>query len=213
MKKHILTIIFIIIASFVLTTAAVDAQGLGDASNVFEEVAGSGSKGAGADAFGKNPEDIIGKGIGAAITLVGMIFLVLMVYAGYLWMTARGEEAEVEKAQKIITAALIGFFIVASAYAITKFVSGKLGGESGEVAPAGDEDKSIDTKAECEAVGGQCISDYYSGGGDGDYDKGYPCDPGGLIGDPFISGYDAEIGTCELNGFDKDSVNTCCMLD
>jgi len=210
MKKSILTTILIISAGLVLTTVAVNAQGLKDAASKFDKVAGS--DGAKANVY-ENPEDVIGVGIGAAITLVGMIFLVLMVYAGYLWMTARGEQEQVDKAQKIITAALIGFFIVASAYAITKFVSGKLGGESGEVAPAGDEDKSIDTKAECEAVGGQCISDYYSGGGDGDYDKGYPCDPGGLIGDPFISGYDAEIGTCELNGFDKDSVNTCCMLD
>ncbi|MBI5222655.1 MAG: hypothetical protein HY980_04145 [Candidatus Magasanikbacteria bacterium] len=126
MKKYILTTIFIISASLVLTTAAVNAQGLGDAADKFKKVAGPG--GAEAQVVGTEPEDIIGKGIGAAITLVGMIFLVLMVYAGYLWMTARGEEAEIEKAQKIITAALIGFFIVASAYAITKFVSGKLGG-------------------------------------------------------------------------------------
>ncbi|MBI4427355.1 MAG: hypothetical protein HY569_02660 [Candidatus Magasanikbacteria bacterium] len=123
MKKYILATILIISAGLVLTTAAVSAQGLKGASGVFEDV----GKKAGADNY-KNPEDVIGIGIGAAITLVGMIFLILMVYAGYLWMTARGEQEQVDKAQKIITAALIGFFIVASAYAITTFVSGKLGG-------------------------------------------------------------------------------------
>ncbi|OGH71831.1 MAG: hypothetical protein A2921_00815 [Candidatus Magasanikbacteria bacterium RIFCSPLOWO2_01_FULL_43_20b] len=129
MKKSILTTILIISAGLVLTTVAVNAQGLKDAASKFDKVAGS--DGAKANVY-ENPEDVIGVGIGAAITLVGMIFLVLMVYAGYLWMTARGEQEQVDKAQKIITAALIGFFIVASAYAITTFVSGKLGGGSTE---------------------------------------------------------------------------------
>ena len=72
-----------------------------------------------------NLEEIIGTGIGAALTLVGLIFLILMVYAGYLWMTAKGEEEQVKKSQKIIIAAVIGLVIVLSAYAITVFVTGQ----------------------------------------------------------------------------------------
>lgn len=63
-----------------------------------------------------------------ALTLVGTIFLVLMVYAGILWMTASGREEQIETAKKIITAAVIGLFITLSAYAITSFVAGQLGG-------------------------------------------------------------------------------------
>ncbi len=80
-----------------------------------------------ADAAGvKDNADIsvlIGSVISTALTLVGLIFLILMVYAGYLWMTARGEEDQIDKARKIIIAAVIGLVIVVSAYAITVLVT------------------------------------------------------------------------------------------
>ena len=49
-----------------------------------------------------------------------------MIYAGVLWMTARGDETKTEKARNIIIATVIGLFITVSAYAITKFVTSKL---------------------------------------------------------------------------------------
>lgn len=78
----------------------------------------------------------VGIVVKAAISMVGVIFLALMVYAGYLWMTARGEEEPITKAQKIITACIIGLIIVAGAYSFTAFVvpqilkktTGKAGG-------------------------------------------------------------------------------------
>lgn len=66
--------------------------------------------------------ETIGTVIKAALSFVGVIFLVLMVYAGYLWMTARGAEEQIEKARKIITAAIIGLIITVGAYSITNFV-------------------------------------------------------------------------------------------
>lgn len=65
---------------------------------------------------------IIGIGIQTALAFVGLIFMVLMIYAGYLWMTARGEEEPIKKAQKIITACVIGLVLVVSAFAITRLV-------------------------------------------------------------------------------------------
>lgn len=52
----------------------------------------------------------------------GIIFMSLMVYAGFLWMTARGEESQIEKAMKIIKASIIGLVIVVAAYSITFFI-------------------------------------------------------------------------------------------
>ena len=49
-----------------------------------------------------------------------------MVYAGYLWMTARGEEEKITKAQNIIKGTIIGLIVVMSAYAITYFVTSGL---------------------------------------------------------------------------------------
>ncbi len=65
---------------------------------------------------------IIGLGIQTALAFVGLIFMILMIYAGYLWMTARGEEEPIKKAQKIITACVIGLVLVVSAFAITRLV-------------------------------------------------------------------------------------------
>lgn len=60
--------------------------------------------------------------IQVALSLLGVIFLVLMIYGGYLWMTDRGNADQVEKAKKIIQAAIIGLIIVLASYAITYFV-------------------------------------------------------------------------------------------
>lgn len=64
-----------------------------------------------------------GRIINTALTTVGIIFLLLMVYAGYLWMTARGEEAQITKALGIVKGTIIGLVLVLSAYAITVFVT------------------------------------------------------------------------------------------
>lgn len=72
-----------------------------------------------------NLGNLTGGIIGVAVSLVGIIFFALMVYAGILWMTARGKEDQVEKSKQIIIASIIGLFIVVSAYAITVFVMSK----------------------------------------------------------------------------------------
>lgn len=66
--------------------------------------------------------------IKTALSFLGVIFLILMIYGGYLWMTAGGNEQQVEKAKSLITAAIIGLIIVVSAYAISYFVMAKLDG-------------------------------------------------------------------------------------
>jgi len=65
---------------------------------------------------------IVGAVISGALALIGAIFLALMLYAGYHWMTARGEEEKVEKAKDTIQRAIIGIIIVVGAYAIWKFI-------------------------------------------------------------------------------------------
>lgn len=82
----------------------------------------AGTAGFGAGATSRTLPEIIGNVIKVFLSIVGVIFLVLMVYAGYLWMTAQGEEAKVEKSKDTIKAAVIGLIIVVAAYAITNFV-------------------------------------------------------------------------------------------
>jgi len=54
--------------------------------------------------------------------LLGTIFIILMVYGGYTWMTAAGNSEKVSKAQNTLKVAIIGLIIIASAYAITYFL-------------------------------------------------------------------------------------------
>lgn len=68
----------------------------------------------------------IGKIIKVFLSLLGVIFLILMLYAGYNWMTASGDEAKVSKAKDTITRAIIGLIITVGAYGISSFVINRL---------------------------------------------------------------------------------------
>lgn len=68
--------------------------------------------------------------------LLGIIAVVLILYGGFLWMTAAGNEEQVDKARKVLTQAVIGLAIILSSYAIAQFVLNRLmeatlGGGSG----------------------------------------------------------------------------------
>jgi hypothetical protein len=60
--------------------------------------------------------------ISAFLSLLGIIFLIIMILAGYNWMTAGGNEEKVNLAKSRISRAIIGLIIIVSAYAITYFV-------------------------------------------------------------------------------------------
>ncbi|MEK7108422.1 MAG: hypothetical protein AAB898_02015 [Patescibacteria group bacterium] len=65
---------------------------------------------------------LIGRIISVAIELIGVVVFILLVYGGYVWMTARGDKDKVDTAQKLIANAVIGLAVVLSAYAIANFV-------------------------------------------------------------------------------------------
>ena len=68
--------------------------------------------------------------IRTALSLLGVIFLALLVYGGYLWMTDKGNEDQVKRARNLISAAVIGLIIVLSAYAISIFVLDQLASQT-----------------------------------------------------------------------------------
>lgn len=63
-----------------------------------------------------------------ALTFIGVIFLILAIYGGYIWMIARGNEQEVEKAKLIIQNSIIGLVVVLAAYAASWYIIYVLGG-------------------------------------------------------------------------------------
>jgi hypothetical protein len=64
----------------------------------------------------------VGGLVGLVLSFVGIIFLLLIVWAGIQWMTAQGNSAQVDKAKDLMINAVIGLIIVTAAYSITYFV-------------------------------------------------------------------------------------------
>lgn len=60
--------------------------------------------------------------IQVALGFLAVIFLILMIVAGFGWMTAAGDEAKVKKARGTIVTAIIGLVIVLAAYSLTYFL-------------------------------------------------------------------------------------------
>jgi hypothetical protein len=56
------------------------------------------------------------------LSLLGVVFLGLTIYAGLMWMTAEGSEERMERAKRILIESLAGLVIVLAAYAISFFV-------------------------------------------------------------------------------------------
>lgn len=61
-----------------------------------------------------------------ALGFLGIIALGLILYGGFVWMTAGGNEENIAKAKKILVNAAIGLAIILSAYAIVSFVISSL---------------------------------------------------------------------------------------
>ena len=93
-------------------------------------LAGLDSVGAAAD-YNTNEADagltvIIAKFIKGLFGLLGIMMVILMVYAGFTWMTAGGDTTKVDKAKSLIRQSVIGFAIIMSAFAISSFVVSSL---------------------------------------------------------------------------------------
>jgi uncharacterized membrane protein (DUF485 family) len=72
-----------------------------------------------------NVQDIrvrIVKIINISLTILGILTVVLIMYAGFQWMTAGGNENQVSKAKSMLKNAVIGLVIILMAWSITSFI-------------------------------------------------------------------------------------------
>ena len=68
------------------------------------------------------PVDVASRIINVALTVLGLFTLLLIIWGGYIWMNARGNQEEVEKAKKILTGAVIGLIIILASYGVASFI-------------------------------------------------------------------------------------------
>ncbi len=126
MKKKIVFISLLFLLSFALLIPTTNAQTADPTLNGLNLTADQ------VDAFDTGGvydtflQTRLGTIVGVVLSFVGVLFLVLVIYAGISWMTANGNEQQVKKARDLIINSIIGAIIVFAAYAITSFVGNQI---------------------------------------------------------------------------------------
>ncbi len=102
------------------------------AQTLWEKVHSDSTLGPVGDVFGSpfsTPRDfrlIIVDIIKFVLTFVALIFVIMILSAGFKWMTAGGDDSQVEKARNTLKHSIIGLLIVIAAWAIAHYVTTKL---------------------------------------------------------------------------------------
>lgn len=65
------------------------------------------------------------------LNLIGVVFLIMIIYGGIMWMTARGNEEQAKKAKTILTSAAWGLVVVVLARVLYIFVRERISGAGG----------------------------------------------------------------------------------
>ena len=100
-------------------SVSADKYGLG--------TAGNSSNLANLEISSKTPIGLMAEIVGIGLSFIGIIFFLIMMYAGLKWMTALGASEKAEKSKEMLQNGAIGLIIVFSAYAIARFVFTALG--------------------------------------------------------------------------------------
>ncbi|MBI2644638.1 hypothetical protein HYW94_00465 [Candidatus Uhrbacteria bacterium] len=82
--------------------------------NMFEGIGNAGVK--------QDPRKVIKNIINVVMGFLGMLAVLVILYAGFRWMTAAGNKEHVEAAHKMLTNGVIGLVIIFSAWTLAQFV-------------------------------------------------------------------------------------------
>lgn len=96
-----------------------------------QDTLGIQAAGAGTVLSGESIILIVVRVINAALALLGIVTVGLVLYAGYLIMTAGGNEEKVAQGKLVLRNAVIGLAIILSSFAIVQFVLSRLGAATG----------------------------------------------------------------------------------
>ncbi len=122
--KTFKNIYYTVAAGALALPAMASAQGVFDtAQQNVKAVGNSADVGTAADA---SLPEVVGRIINVLLGFIGILLLIYILYAGFLWMTAGGDEGKVKTATTMIRNAIIGLLIIVAAFAISNFVLGSL---------------------------------------------------------------------------------------
>lgn len=77
--------------------------------------------------FKSDPRELAKKIINFVSGFLGIIAVVLVLIAGFMWMTSGGEDKKAQEAQKLLFNAVIGLVLILATWSIAYFVVDKLG--------------------------------------------------------------------------------------
>lgn len=125
-RKNLIIITFLLFASFVAVNFSL-AQGVDTGMSFGQQIGLSNT----------DPRIVVANVIRIALGFLGIIAVGLIMYAGWLYMTAAGEADKIEQAKKMLINAVIGLVIILSAFGIVTFIiSSMLGATGGTSAPS-----------------------------------------------------------------------------
>lgn len=64
--------------------------------------------------------------IKGAMLFLGLIAVIIILLAGFKWMTAGGNEDKISEAKKLMTSGVVGLLIILSAWGIASYVIGQV---------------------------------------------------------------------------------------
>ncbi len=70
----------------------------------------------------RDPRSVAGDFIMIALSFLGIIAIIVVIYAGFQWMTSGGNQERVSSAKKMLIAGLIGLLIILLSLAITRWL-------------------------------------------------------------------------------------------
>lgn len=142
MTKYILAIIFLSISLFLMSCVfnfkiagqanagwwkTVSEGGLNDIAPVYDQT--------GTPSDNDDIRIIVARLIRVVLGLLGIIALVIIIAAGFRWMTANGDEEKVTESKRQLTNAVIGLIIILASFAIATFVINQLEFATTDVMP------------------------------------------------------------------------------
>ncbi|MFA4941442.1 MAG: IPT/TIG domain-containing protein, partial [Patescibacteria group bacterium] len=113
--KNLAIVAFLVLAGLTLANFVL-AQGVDVGLNYGEQIGLNNT----------DPRIMAANVIRIVLGFLGVIAVGLIIYAGWLYMTAGGEEEKIEKAKKILINAIIGLIIILSSFAIATFVLNRM---------------------------------------------------------------------------------------
>lgn len=78
-----------------------------------------------------DPRILIGRIIQVALGFLGAMAVIIIMYAGFIWMTSGGEEEKINQAKAILRNAVIGLIIILSSLGIATYILAQLSAATG----------------------------------------------------------------------------------